>query len=223
MKADREKRATILTAEGHRESAIKTAEGDKQSRILAAEGAKQASILTAEGERQSRILRAQGDRAAKYLQAQGQAKAIEKVFAAIKSGKPTPELLAYQYLQTLPQMAQGDANKVWLVPSDFGDALKGFAKTLGAQGQDGVFRYEPSTTEEDLPKPEDDSEEVADWFETKSDPAIAQAVRAAEVEARRPVDGPGPLANPGGADEHPPLDPGGAPGQLPPPVTPPGQ
>ncbi|CAG7625632.1 SPFH domain-containing protein [Rhodococcus opacus] len=221
MKADREKRATILTAEGHRESAIKTAEGDKQSRILAAEGAKQASILTAEGERQSRILRAQGDRAAKYLQAQGQAKAIEKVFAAIKSGKPTPELLAYQYLQTLPQMAQGDANKVWLVPSDFGDALKGFAKTLGAQGQDGVFRYEPSTTEEDLPKPEDDSEEVADWFETKSDPAIAQAVRAAEVEARRPVDGPGPLATSGGADEHAPLDPGGAPGQLPPPVTPP--
>ena len=89
MKAEREKRATILTAEGHRESAIKTAEGDKQSRILAAEGAKQASILTAEGERQSRILRAQGDRAAKYLQAQGQAKAIEKVFAAIKSGKPS--------------------------------------------------------------------------------------------------------------------------------------
>ena len=141
MKADREKRAMILTAEGHRESAIKTAEGAKQSQILSAEGNKQASILNAEGERQSQILRAQGDRAAKYLQAQGEAKAIEKVFAAIKSGKPTPELLAYQYLQTLPQMAQGDANKVWLVPSDFGDALKGFAKTLGAQGQDGVFRY----------------------------------------------------------------------------------
>lgn len=128
MKADREKRAMILTAEGHREAAIKTAEGAKQSQILSAEGNKQASVLNAEGERQSQILRAQGDRAAKYLQAQGEAKAIEKVFAAIKSGKPTPELLAYQYLQTLPQMAQGDANKVWLVPSDFGDALKGFAK-----------------------------------------------------------------------------------------------
>ncbi|MCQ4118503.1 SPFH domain-containing protein [Rhodococcus tibetensis] len=217
MKADREKRATILTAEGHRESAIKTAEGDKQSRILAAEGAKQASILTAEGERQSRILRAQGERAAKYLQAQGQAKAIEKVFAAIKAGKPTPELLAYQYLQTLPQMAQGDANKVWLVPSDFGDALKGFAKTLGAQGQDGVFRYEPSTADEDLPKPEDDSDEVAEWFETKSDPAIAQAVRAAEVEARQPVDG--PLTKIGGAEEHS-LGSSPVPGQLPPPVPP---
>ena len=188
MKADREKRATILTAEGHRESSIKTAEGDKQSRILAAEGAKQASILTAEGERQSRILRAQGDRAAKYLQAQGQAKAIEKVFAAIKSGKPTPELLAYQYMQTLPQMAQGDSNKVWMIPSDFGDALKGFAKTLGTPGEDGVFRYEPSETSGDETKPVDDSEEVAEWFETKSDPAVAEAVAAAEAVARTPVD-----------------------------------
>ncbi|KAA0926447.1 SPFH/Band 7/PHB domain protein [Rhodococcus sp. IEGM 1401] len=188
MKADREKRATILTAEGHRESAIKTAEGDKQSRILAAEGGKQASILTAEGERQSRILRAQGDRAAKYLEAQGQAKAIEKVFGAIKAGKPTPELLAYQYMQTLPQMAQGDANKVWMIPSDFGDALKGFAKTLGAPGEDGVFRYEPNESAGNEPKPEDDSDEVAEWFETKTDPAVAEAVKAAEAVARKPVD-----------------------------------
>lgn len=190
MKADREKRAMILTAEGHREAAIKTAEGAKQSQILSAEGNKQASVLNAEGERQSQILRAQGDRAAKYLQAQGEAKAIEKVFAAIKSGKPTPELLAYQYLQTLPQMAQGDANKVWLVPSDFGDALKGFAKTLGAPGDDGVFRYEPPVADENLPSPEDDSDEVAEWFETKSDPAIAEAVRAAEIAARTPVEDP---------------------------------
>ncbi|EME17666.1 SPFH domain-containing protein [Rhodococcus triatomae] len=189
MKADREKRAMILTAEGTRESAIKTAEGAKQSQILAAEGAKQAAILDAEGERQSRILRAQGERAAKYLQAQGQAKAIEKVFAAIKAGKPTPELLAYQYLQTLPQMAQGDANKVWLVPSDFGDALKGFAKTLGAPGDDGVFRYEPSS-DDDTAGPVDDSEEVADWFESRTDPAVARAVAAAEADAKKPVASP---------------------------------
>ncbi|MBA3906342.1 MAG: SPFH/Band 7/PHB domain protein, partial [Pseudonocardiales bacterium] len=138
MKADREKRAMILTAEGQRESAIRSAEGNKQSQILTAEGAKQAAILNAEADRQSRILRAQGARAAQYLQAQGEAKAIEKVFAAIKSGRPTPELLAYQYLQTLPQMAQGDANKVWIVPSDFGKALEGFTKMLGAPGGDGV-------------------------------------------------------------------------------------
>ncbi len=188
MKADREKRATILTAEGNRESSIKTAEGAKQSQILSAEGAKQAAILEAEGERQSRILRAQGERAAKYLQAQGEAKAIEKVFEAIKAGKPTPELLAYQYLQTLPKMAEGDANKMWVVPSDFGDALKGFAKQLGAPGDDGVFRFEPSPHDNVRSKPEDDSDEVAEWFTTKTDPAIAEAVAAAEAVARKPVD-----------------------------------
>ena len=188
MKADREKRAMILTAEGHRESAIKTAEGDKQSRILSAEGAKQAAILEAEADRQSRILRAQGDRAARYLEAQGEAKSIEKVFAAIKAGKPTPELLAYQYLQTLPQMAQGDANKMWVVPSDFGKALEGFARTLGAPGEDGVFRFEPSPVDEELQRPEDDSAEVEDWFATKRDPEVAQAVAEAEAVARKPVD-----------------------------------
>ena len=192
MKADREKRAVILNSEGVREASIKTAEGNKQSQILAAEGAKQAAILSAEGERQSAILRAQGERAARYLEAQGEAKAIEKVFAAIKAGKPTPELLAYQYLQTLPTMAQGDANKVWLVPSDFGDALKGFAKTLGKQGDDGIFRYESSRTDEDVPKVDDD--EVADWFNTRTDPDIAQAVREAEAAARKPVE-PSPATN----------------------------
>lgn len=199
MKADREKRAMILTAEGNRESAIKTAEGDKQSRILSAEGAKQAAILEAEADRQSRILRAQGDRAARYLEAQGEAKSIEKVFAAIKAGKPTPELLAYQYLQTLPQMAQGDANKMWVVPSDFGDALKGFARSLGAPGEDGVFRFEPSPVDEgELQRPEDDTAEVEDWFATKRDPEVAQAVAEAEAVARKPVD---PAVRP--ASEHP--------------------
>ncbi|MFH5210267.1 SPFH domain-containing protein [Antrihabitans spumae] len=193
MKADREKRAMILNSEGIRESSIKTAEGQKQSQILSAEGAKQASILAAEGERQSRILRAQGERAAKYLQAQGEAKAIEKVFAAIKAGKPTPEMLAYQYLQTLPKMAEGDANKVWLVPSDFGDALKGFARNLGVPGEDGVFRYEPTEPDANLPRPEDDSDEVAGWFDTRTDPDIARAVADAEAIARQPVQALGPL------------------------------
>jgi regulator of protease activity HflC (stomatin/prohibitin superfamily) len=183
MRADREKRAVILTAEGTREASIKQAEGQKQAQILAAEGAKQAAILAAEAERQSRILRAQGERAAQYLQAQGEAKAIEKTFAAIKAGRPTPEMLAYQYLQTLPLMAQGEANKVWLIPSDFGSALEGFTKLLGAPGSDGVFRYQPSA-ETDGPKPEDDSEEVADWFNTRTDPDIAEAVAKAEAEAR---------------------------------------
>lgn len=188
MRADREKRAMILTAEGQREASIKTAEGQKQSQILAAEGAKQATIMAAEAERTSRILRAQGERAARYLQAQGQAKAIEKVFAAIKAGRPTPEVLAYQYLQTLPQLAQGDANKVWMIPSDYGKALEGFARTLGAPGDDGVFRYEPAA-DDHTERPVLDDDEVSDWFDTSTDPRIAEAVRAAEAVARKEVPG----------------------------------
>ena len=187
MKADREKRATILTAEGMRQAAITQAEGEKQSQILAAEGAKQAAILAAEADRQSRMLRAQGERAAAYLQAQGQAKAIEKTFAAIKAGRPTPEMLAYQYLQTLPKMAEGDANKVWVVPSDFSSALQGFYKSLGAPGDDGVFRFTPSPVDSAPAKPEDDSD-VKDWFSTETDPALLQAVAKAEADAHKPVD-----------------------------------
>ena len=201
MKADREKRAMILTAEGVRQSSITQAEGQKQSQILAAEGAKQAAILAAEADRQSRILRARGERAASYLQAQGQAKAIEKTFAAIKAGRPTPEMLAYQYLQTLPLMAKGEANKVWIVPSDFGSALQGFTKMLGAPGEDGVFRYTPTPIDTELPKPEDDSAEVAEWFSTATDPEIVQAVAKAEADARQPIDG---LAI-GRGPEYPPL------------------
>jgi hypothetical protein len=149
--------------------------------------AKQAAILNAEAERQSRILRAQGERAARYLQAQGQAKAIEKVFAAIKAGRPTPELLANQYLQTLPQMAQGEANKVWIVPSDFGKALEGFTRMLGAPGEDGVFRFEPSPVDDAIrvARPEEDDESIKDWFDTAGDPAIAKVVADAEAQARQ--------------------------------------
>jgi regulator of protease activity HflC (stomatin/prohibitin superfamily) len=194
MKADREKRATILTAEGQRESAIRSAEGNKQAQILTAEGAKQAAILNAEAERQSRILRAQGERAAQYLYAQGEAKAIEKRFAAIKAGRPTPELLAYQYLQTLPEMAKGEANKVWMVPSDFGKALEGFTKMLGAPGEDGVFRYTPSPDDGQRVRPEDDEESVKGWFDTAGDPEIAAQVAAATAAARQEVPALGEIA-----------------------------
>ncbi|WP_420124528.1 SPFH domain-containing protein [Nakamurella sp.] len=187
MRADRDKRAMILNSEGQRESSIKTAEGQKQAAVLSAEGAKQAAILSAEGERQSRILRAQGERAARYLQAQGQAKAIEKVFAAVKSAKPTPELLAYQYLQTLPQMAQGDANKVWLIPSDFNKSLEGFARMLGTKGDDGVFRYEPPADDpadaSHRSRPGDIDDDVADWFDGTSAQEVAAAVAQVEREA----------------------------------------
>ena len=108
MRADREKRAAILTAEGV-----------KQSQILTAEGEKQAAILKAEGQRQAQI-----------LQSEGQAKAIGTVFEAIHQGDADPKLLAYQYLQVLPQIAQGESNKIWIIPSEFQQALGQLAQAL---------------------------------------------------------------------------------------------
>ena len=105
MRAERERRAVILQADGRRESEIKTAEGEKQAAVLRAEGAKQSAILRAEGE----------------------SKAIETVFRSIHEGRVDEELLAYQYLQMLPQLAQGEANKIFVIPSEFTQALKRLA------------------------------------------------------------------------------------------------
>src|SRR5256714_4779985 len=108
MRADREKRAVILTAEGQ-----------KQSQILTAEGEKQAAILTAQGEREAAILRAEGE-----------AKAIATVFQAIHEGAPDPGLLAYQYLQMLPQIASSESSKVWVVPTELTAALQGISQAF---------------------------------------------------------------------------------------------
>jgi len=99
------------------------ADRDKRAAILTAEGVKQSAILTAEGEKQSAILKAEGNRQALVLQAEGQSKAIGTVFKAIHEGDPDPKLLAYQYLQVLPQIAQGESNKVWIIPSEVTQAL----------------------------------------------------------------------------------------------------
>jgi regulator of protease activity HflC (stomatin/prohibitin superfamily) len=106
------------------------ADRDKRAAILTAEGVKQSQILTAEGEKQSSILRAEGQRQALVLQAEGQSKAIETVFKAIHEGDADPKLLAYQYLQMLPQIAQGESNKVWIIPSEFTQALGQLGQVL---------------------------------------------------------------------------------------------
>ncbi|MGZ4352374.1 MAG: SPFH domain-containing protein [Gaiellaceae bacterium] len=100
------------------------ADRDKRAAILTAEGVKQSQILTAEGEKQAAILSAQGKREAQILEAEGQAKAIETVFAAIHAGDADPKLLAYQYLQVLPQIARGESNKLWIIPSEFAQAAQ---------------------------------------------------------------------------------------------------
>ena len=114
MRADRDKRAAILSAEG-----------SKQSAILTAEGARQAAVLKARGESEATMLRAEAEARAQAVRARGQAEAIGTVFRAIHEGNPDQRLLAYQYMQMLPQIAQGDANKVWIVPSEIGKALEG--------------------------------------------------------------------------------------------------
>ncbi|WP_406606062.1 SPFH domain-containing protein [Corynebacterium kroppenstedtii] len=189
MKADREKRAMILTAEGQREADIKTAEGEKQARILAAEGEKHAAILQAEAERQAEILRAEGQRAARYLRAQGEARSIRKVNAAIKTSQVTPDVLAFQYLQKLPEMAEGSANKMWLIPSQFGDALESFTKQFSDKDSDGLFRYEAPSVDEET-KAEAATDEDDDWFTTQSAPEIAKAVAEANAVANKTVDDP---------------------------------
>jgi regulator of protease activity HflC (stomatin/prohibitin superfamily) len=114
MRADRDKRAAVLSAEGSKQSAILTAEGERQ-----------AAVLRARGESEAAVLRAEADAKAQAARARGQAEAISTVFKAIHEGNPDQRLLAYQYMQMLPQIAQGDANKVWIVPSEIGKALEG--------------------------------------------------------------------------------------------------
>src|SRR5579862_3739257 len=125
MRADRDKRAAILSAEGSKQSAILTAEGERQ-----------AAVLKARGESEAAVLRAEAEARAQAVRARGQAEAITTVFRAIHEGNPDQRLLAYQYMQMLPQIAQGDANKLWIVPSEIGKALEGIGglvSSLGAQ------------------------------------------------------------------------------------------
>ena len=108
------------------------AERDKRAQILTAEGTKQSAILQAEGSRQAAILSAEGDARAQVLRAEGEAQAISTVFGAIHAGDPDSKLLAYQYLQMLPKIAEGDSNKLWIIPSELTEALKGI--TSGFMG-----------------------------------------------------------------------------------------
>src|SRR5215468_6738532 len=107
------------------------AERDRRAAILTAEGVKQSQILTAEGEKQAAVLRADGDRQARILQAEGQAKAIKLVVDAIHAAEPDAKVMAYQYLQALPQIAQGASNKLWIIPVELSKALEGISQAFG--------------------------------------------------------------------------------------------
>jgi len=118
------------------------AERDRRAAILTAEGVKASQVLTAEGEKQAAILRAEGDRQARILTAEGQAKAIATVFDAVHVANPDSKVLAYQYLQALPQIAAGASNKVWIVPAELTKALEGISGALGG------LTISPDSTEE---------------------------------------------------------------------------
>src|SRR4051794_5025885 len=157
------------------------AERDRRATILTAEGVKQSQILTAEGEKQSAVLRAEGARTAAILKAEGEAKAIETVFNAIHEGAPDQALLSYQYLQMLPQIAQGDANKVWVIPSEFSQALNNVAARFAPDGA------KPKTGGSDMSKIDEQTAKDAE--------DAARAAREATEQAES-------ATHPGGGQRH---------------------
>jgi len=164
MRAEREKRAAILTAEGVRQSQILTADGDKQGNVLRAEGEKQSAILRAEG----------------------QAQAIGAVFQSIHENDPDPKLLAYQYLQTLPQLAQGPGNTVWMVPSELTSALKMLSSAFeGAVGggptENGVVPTERQAPARRAEVPGQTGPAKLSGSATQALSAVPQAADAAEA------------------------------------------
>jgi regulator of protease activity HflC (stomatin/prohibitin superfamily) len=124
MRAERDKRATILTAEG-----------TKQAEILTAEGEQRAAILRAEGSRQSTILEAEGQKEAQVLRADGEGQAIGIVFGAIHQGKPDKELLTYQYLQQLPRIAAGQSSKLWIIPNEIVQSIEKLGSSIDSQAR----------------------------------------------------------------------------------------
>ncbi|NBE98850.1 SPFH/Band 7/PHB domain protein [Nonomuraea sp. KC401] len=167
------------------------AERDKRAAILNAEGQRQSQILTAEGEKQSRVLRAEGQRAAAILEAEGQSRAIDQVFQAVHRNDPDPKLLAYQYLQVLPQLAQGDGNTFWVIPSEVTSALQGVSRAFTeALPQSAATREdmpESSAAEEEAAKAaEAAAEAVADAQEAESPKGPRQLTKGAQEPAAFP-------------------------------------
>jgi hypothetical protein len=154
------------------------AERDRRAAILNAEGHKQAQILTAEGEKQSAVLRAEGDRQSRILTSEGQAKAIRTVFDAIHNANPDSKVLAYQYLQALPQIAAGAANKVWVVPMELTRALEGIGGALG-----GIGKLSNEERQALLDRVLPDEEESADLREAREAAEAAAAQATAEAQA----------------------------------------
>ena len=159
------------------------AERDRRAAILNAEGIKQSQILTAEGEKQAAVLKAEGARTAAILRSEGEAKAIDTVFDAIHRGEPDQGLLSYQYLQMLPQLARGEANKIFVIPSEFSQALGNIGGALAGMGGGGGGSGIPARAARRDRPPAISAEAEAD---AQADiEAARRAARAAESEAEQ--------------------------------------
>jgi regulator of protease activity HflC (stomatin/prohibitin superfamily) len=153
------------------------AERDRRAAILTAEGHKQAQILTAEGDKQGAILRAQGSREAQVLHAEGQAKAIRTVADAIHRANPDPKLLAYQYVQALPAIAQGASNKLWIIPSELTKALEGIGGVIGRLG-DQPAEATVSGEDEEIAQITAEAQAAAEAAQREAESAVREAEQA---------------------------------------------
>ena len=142
MRAERERRESILQAEGEKQSSILKAEGEKQSAILKAEAKKEAMVREAEGEKQSRILRAQGEaesiRQIAQAKAEGEATIIKNVFKAMKESDIDDNMLALKSMEALEKIAESDSTKL-VLPSDtvnFLGSFKGIKEVLSNDKND---------------------------------------------------------------------------------------
>ncbi len=162
------------------------AERDRRAAILTAEGVKQSAILTAEGEKQSAILRAEGQAQSTILKAQGESRAILQVFDAIHRGNADPKLLSYEYIRMLPQIAQSSSSKLWMIPSDLTSALdavtKGFSQPLDPA------EVEPNTAPAESRVRFPEKGDIADALAATNLPDIDQALADAKGEANKATD-----------------------------------
>jgi regulator of protease activity HflC (stomatin/prohibitin superfamily) len=155
------------------------AERDKRATILHAEGERAALILTAEGTRQRSILEAEGNQQARVLEADGEAKALERVFQSVHANDADAKVLAYKYLEMLPSLA-AHGNSFWVIPGELTEAMRTVtgAFTDSASSSKSAKNGDGPAAEPSLPEPRAAIEQAED---------AAKAVEEAKEEAARAV------------------------------------
>ena len=144
MRAERDKRAAVLSAEGHKQAQILSAEGERSAAVLKAQGDREAVVLRAEGEKEAVALRAEGERQAAILRAEGEGQAIDTVFGSIHEARADSEVLAYSYLQMLPQLSKGEGSTVWVIPGELTKALESLGQAFDTKSGPGRSESEGS-------------------------------------------------------------------------------